>query len=136
MIDLIEAALNGRLASLGTALTGEIAWEGRGYSPRISVAYTATKTLARRVAQGTGPQVTHLWQGNYMLTVNQPNADGKAPLLRRALGLANGFPRRLVLVAGAGRVVIESYDIQPAYVAGDWVSAPVSIPFFCEEPPV
>ena len=135
MIDLIETALNARLASLGTAITGDIAWEGRGYSPKVAVAYTATKTLARRQALGMGPRVSHLWSGNYMLTVTHPTSDGKAPVLRRALAMLNGFPRATVLINGAARVVIESGDMQPAFSAGDWISIPVAIPFFCEELP-
>lgn len=134
MIDLIETALNAKLAALGAAITGEIAWEGRAYSPKPGTAYTTSKLMAQRQPLGAGPVTAHLWSGRFLLTAVQPAIDGKPAATLRALAVMRAWPRASVLIQGAARVVIESADMQPSFTSGDWITTPVSVPFFCEEP--
>lgn len=130
MIDLIEKAMNARIA----LLTGEIQYEGRAYTPRSGVPYTTAKLQHNRMPLGLGPDTPHMWQGVLNLVAVSPAAEGKPAATKRGLLLLLHFPRGLTLVEGAARVVVETTDFQGAYTTGDWIHAPISVRWFCEEP--
>jgi hypothetical protein len=126
----IQAALDARLQ----ALTGiDIAWQGTAYQPATGRPFLMVRMSGRnRRPMGAGPIAAHIWEGFYQINVMWPAGEGTQPALVQADALVAHFPRALTLTTTAGsRVVIENTTVQPDYDAGDWVSVPVLINWFC-----
>jgi len=125
---LSAVALEKRTDTLKPALP--VARPGVAYQPTANTPHLRTALLAAGSDMASiGEDGTTRHRGIYQLSVVYPSGKGVGALLTKADAVANHFSRQR-LTEGAVAVQCEVPQLGPVIYEADWVSVPVSVPFF------
>ena len=120
-------------------LPGEslVQWEGQKFEPKTGVPWISTKMTGRDVSPMGAFKITpHLWRGSYTILVKHPADGGIRPAYARAMAIRDFFPRGSPDVAdGPVVVTITNVGLPPEFTTAGWITQPVAISWFYEEPP-
>jgi hypothetical protein len=131
----LQDVLHGQLAA--AAITSEVAWPNKVYTPTKGVSYLKPENAGRaRTPLGFGADAVQSWNGTYQVGVFVPRDSGEREQDTLANKVMEAFPRGLNLPTSQGVHVIISHSSAPAPVPfGDWSNLPVSIHWFATQPP-
>lgn len=129
----IQRAFDTRVQALTSE--PEVAWEGIAYEVQAGRPYLTTQMAARsRRPMALNAASPFEWRGIFTLVVKHPAAEGLRVAYARAQAVAAHFPRALTLSDGAFRIVVIETGLPPAYTTPGWISQPIQVSWYCEEP--
>ncbi|MGG5810938.1 phage tail terminator-like protein [Falsiroseomonas sp. CW058] len=130
MISAIEDAFASRISGVWT---GDIAWDGRPYSPSPDTPYLAVGLVAHsRRTLGAGANAIREWSGAWQASVVMPASAGLRPARDAAWEIAGHYRRGTPFPSLTG-LQITNADIRPAYADTDFVRIPVVVEWFMME---
>lgn len=131
----ITDALNGVLQA--AAITSEIAWPNRVYTPKKGVSYLKPEFAGRaRTPLGMGADAVQQWTGIFQIGVFVSRDTGEREQAELATKVMTAYPRGKTMVTPQGMRVIVSHTSAPAPVPfGDWSNLPLQVNWFATQPP-
>lgn len=115
---------------------GQVVLEGEPYTPIQDRGYISGRMAGySREPTGFGENCVYRESGFYQVMIHRPVREGPLPAAQLADALVSHFPRGSGVDLGTGRwLKYENVSAQPAIIAGDWLSVPVVIGWFCTDP--
>lgn len=115
---------------------GQVVLAGEVFSPAQDRGYVRGRFAAyTRNPAGFGADSVYLENGTYEVSICRPGREGELPAAQLAVAVAAHFARGSGLVLGTGEFLhFENVSAFPAIIAGDWLTVPVVISWFCTDP--
>lgn len=114
----------------------EVHWEGQDYTPKPGVPWLQMTVTARvRAPAAISVGTPHLWRGQLLLSVKHPATEGLRSAYARAGVVAAHWKRGTTLGTPPLVVVVQEVGTQPAYTTAGWITQPVIVAWYAQEPP-
>lgn len=127
----VQAALDGIVTAFVAG--GDVNTEGTQYQPTAGSPYLSARITAyQRTPLGLGTSTPFEERGFYQVSVNRPATEGIGQAAAVADVVVGLFPRGSSIALPTGNVLtIEYASARQAIPAGDWLTVPVVVSWFC-----
>ena len=133
----IQVALDTKLQTLAGFDPAQCAWIGVPFTPKVGTPYIAPKVSAiSRTRIGSGQFGTVYIKGNYQISLFYPINNGTAALRAQQDAVIALFSQGTTLTTSDGWLVrCDAPTPMPDYQDGEWVQAPIIVPWFVHYDP-